>query len=571
MANRFSIVGLEALPGITEIVAHGCVRENPGRGMEAQVEVAVQLNADASSNPARSKRIWLGVGQLGLVPSGRRFRDGRPSGWRSTFRLEGTVQRVPRREEVLGAGRVDLGRSSFPSASVAGATGWLLEFRGSCSSDDPRDHPQLVFLPALELVRALFGSSSAMLKQAFDGRRDPTMFRDRFAWDRKTSRVDEDGSVVIHADADMADADIRVVALLVADETRELLGFHDQIHQRLMQDPDFREPGGAYLELPWPWADGVGMSLEGRWIERDGGSASNGRSGHRFVVTRILGIDTPCRPRAIHFHSPFQTVHDGEMPASDSRSIAARTGMRSVATGREPDALRRPSTIETEGAEIWGAGAAPVTRHPGTVVRGRRDAGLISDPVEGDILLSTDDAHFGADRGVGRVHIRTADAIDGRDRSVAEARRATWKALDIVVPKHGWTVTYWTAANGVRKVDFAPVRSGDDVPMVAVVDTGAAGLRAVADAGSAGDAPVSLGVISLSGATAGQLAERVYEEAEARGWRWIERRRSKRTRSPAARGSIVLPAVLEVSGHRRPRSCWEDEGHYVALIEKWLL
>lgn len=571
MTNRFSITELEAFPGVTEIVAHGRVRANLGMGVEAQVEVAVELDAGAGTNPARSKRVWLGVGQLGLVPSGRRFRNGRPSGWRSTFRMAGSVQRVPRREEVLGAGRADLGRSSFPSSSVAGATGWLLEFEGSGSSDDARDLPQLVFLPALELVRALFGSSSVMLKQAFDGLRDATMFPDRFAWDRSRSRVDDDGSVVIHADSDMANADIRVVALLVADQSKRLLGFHDQIHQRLAQDPDFRGPGGAYLELPWPWADGVGLSFVGRWIERRGISASQERRGKRFVITRILGIDPPCRPSAIHFHFPLQTVHDGEMPASDSRTIASRVGTRRLATGREPDALRRPATIETDGAEIWGAGAAPITKHQGVVVRAPRDAGLISDPVEGDILLSSDDARYHADHSIGRVHIRAAEAIDGRDRSDAEARRRTWEALDTVVRRHGWTITYWAAANGVDEVDFAPARPGDDVPMVAVVDAGATGLRAVADAGSSDDAPVSLGVLALSGASARQLADRVYGEAKRRGWRWIERRRPMRTRSPGAHGAAGSSAVLEVTGHRRPRSCWEDEEHYAALLERWLL
>ncbi|MAW90999.1 MAG: hypothetical protein CL575_09355 [Altererythrobacter sp.] len=555
------------LPGVSEILGLGRVRESPHGGLEAHIECLIQpdiFNKNASS-PVRE---WLGVGQMNLLWSGRQFKNGRPAGNAPVFRFEGKLTTMEEEDrETLGSGRFTGTAAKERTAGLAGVPGWLLRHEGRSieTNDEEITLPKVVFLPKTELVRALFGSSSDLLKQVIDGRRDPAVHSSRYALDRDRCFVSDAREVTISVSRLISEEDAHILAAIFADRSKRLLQFHDSIHQNLVTDPAYRSPVGAFLQAQWPWPNGVEMAFSGRWLGRDKGS---GMPSPRFVVTRIEKIVFPSPPTSIEVFYPKETKTDKAAPQPDGRKIPQKGRSRPVRSDRVPDRGRMTETIPSHSAIFTFAEAIDVKFDSRELVLGRKDIGLRGDPIDGERFLSTDDARYGGDAATGQAKIagqRGEGDDEAFERAASLARQKTWQALEKLAVRNGWKVTYWREDNsGVAAVSYRPDADEKEAPLVATVE-GPSVLKAVADVGSASDDPASIGIVERSERPSPELLARdVFDLARANDWKWIRRRSSSRPRpQPQTR-------FAKATGHSRSRKCWEDSDYYAEKLEEWL-
>lgn len=580
MPSSLTLAPLANLPGVCEILGLGRFRENPEHGLEAQVEVCLQTGISAFGPAASSSVRWIGVGQMNLLVPGNRFNGGKAVGSAKMDRCQGKMSLEARRTpETLGNGSFSNSPALPLTAKISPAPGWLLNYTPS-SGSALRGGPKLAFLPATELIRALFASSSVMLKQLIDGRRDPTLFPSRFFVDRQRCAVGPDGDVVIYVDRKIEREDALVLAALFADQSGRLRQFHDQIHQQLSTEPGFRDIVGAFVEPRWPWDDPVELEFEGRWFNRVNGSNGDSRQNgpaNRFVISRITKISFPSRPNSIEIRYPSDTITELDMPPPAGRSIPATQRAHLVRSDKVPDTARKTAKSDTAGTEFSFAADIPISWTPGHIFLGRKDSGMLADPMDGETFLATDDPASGGDKATGALNFQRASNRDegcAPQRSSAEARRITWRTIEQISAEACWTVSYWGgASSNPRPIPYTPQVDAADPPLIAVIDK-AGTLRAVADLGSGSDGCVSLGVLAaVTHADATRLAGMVMSEAERRGWKWIDRKRLAiiASQNPSGKPSSESPdGKLKIRGHRRPQKCWSDEGHYKKLLAKWL-
>lgn len=565
MSAKLILKPLEHLPGVSEILGLGRVRESSHGGLEAHIECLIQpdiFNKNASS-PVRE---WLGVGQMNLLWSGRQFKNGRPAGSAPVFRFEGKLTTMEEEDrETLGSGRFTGTAAKELTAGLAGVPGWILRHEGR--SIDPNDEeitlPKVVFLPKTELVRALFGSSSDLLKQVIDGRRDPAVHSSRYALDRDRCFVNDAREVTISVSRLISEEDAHILAAIFADRSKQLLQFHDSIHQNLVTDPAYRSPVGAFLHAQWPWPDGVEMAFSGRWLGRDKGS---GMPSPRFVVTRIEKIVFPSPPTSIEVFYPEETKTDKAAPQPIGRKIAPKGRHRPIRSDRVPDRGRMTETIQSHSAIFTFAEALYVEFTAGELRLGRKDVGLRGDPIDGERYLATDDARYGGDAATGQAKIagqRGEGDDEAFERAASLARQKTWQALEKLAVRNGWKVTYWCEDNrGVAAASYRPDADEKEAPLVATVQ-GPLVLKAVADFGSASDSPASIGIVQQSQSLSPELlAGDVFKLAKGNDWRWIRRISSSQ--------SQPRKQFTKATGHSRSRKCWVDSEYYAEKLEEWL-
>lgn len=553
------------LPGVSEILGLGRVRESPHGGLEAQIECLIQpdiFNGTASS-PVRE---WLGVGQMNLLWSGRRFKNGSPERNAPVFRFEGKLTTMEEEgRETLGRGRFNGTAAKELTTELAGVPGWLLRHEGR--SIDPNDkkitHPNVAFLTKTELVRALFGSSSDLLKQVIDGRRDPAVHSSRYAVDRDRCFVNDARVVTISVSRRISEEDAHILAAIFSDRSKRLLRFHDSIHQSLITDPAYRSPAGAFLQAKWPWPDGVDMAFSGRWLGRENGS---GKTSKRFVISQIEKIVFPSPPTSIEVFYPEETKTDKAAPQPTGRKIPLKGRSRPVRSDSVPDRGRMTETIQSHSAIFTFAEAIDVNFAGRELVLGRTDIGLRGDPIDGERYLSTDDARYGGDAATGQAKIagkREEGHVDAIERAASLARQKTWQALENLAARRGWSITFWREDNsGVVAVSYRPDGREANVPMVATVQ-GPSVLKAVADFGSASEDPASLGIVQRTQRPSPKLLARdVFDLARTNDWKWLRRTSLSKPQ--------LQTRFTRASGHRRSRKCWNDSEYYAEKLEGWL-
>lgn len=556
---------LTHLPGVSEILVVGRVRGNLHGGSEAQMECLIQPDIFNRSGPLPVLE-WLGVGQMNLLWSGRRFKDGSPAGNAPVLRFEGNITAVEEEDrETLGVGRFQRTASTSPTTELAGAPGWLLRHEGRCleSHENKITLPKVVFLPKTELVRALFGSSSDLLKQVIDGRRDPTVYPSRYEVYRDRCFVNEAREVTISVSRRISEEDAHILAAIFADRSKRLLRFLDLIHQNLVTDPAYQSPVGSFLQAEWPWQDGVEMAFSGRWLRRDNNFAM---PSSRFVITRIEKIVFPSPPASIEVIYPQEMKTDKAAPQPTGRKILRKGRSRPVRSDRFPDRGRMTETIKSHSAIFTFAEALSVEFTAAELMLGRKDVGLRRDPIDGERYLSTDDARSGGDAATGQAKIvgkREEEDADEVERAASLARQKTWQALEKLAVRRGWKVTYWREdISGVVAVSPRPDGREWDVPLVATV-RGLSVLKAVADYGSTSGEPISIGIVRRSQRPIPELLARdVFNLANANDWKWIRRSSSWR---PQPQSDFTT-----ATGHSRSRKCWEDSDYYSEKLEEWL-
>lgn len=567
MANPLILHPIAHISQPVEILALGRVRDNQGlNNHEPQIEVCFG-KIDAANRIADPFVAWVGVGQLNLLVPGRRFKGGQHNGEAPKRHQRGRLSLHPQgRTETLGAGTFEARLQANHTDSVSQCPGWLLEHESI--EGDGKPSPKLVFLPKTVLIRALFGSSSTMLKQLIDGRRDKSVLPTRFAWDRESSSVDSKGNVVIVVDRKIDPADVMVLATLQSDLSKKLLKCYYSINQQFNVDRGFRDINGLYLDFEWPWPDAVEFEFRGRWFHRvlKSSAAPDSKWPSRFVIDEITKIFSPYPISSIEVKYLTEMLRDSEAPPAAGRTLLAKSGARTIRSDVAPQKARGYSTIDCVGTSFAEMDALEIKWTPVTVYNGPPGISIRLDEVEGETFLSTDDAVSGGDAATGQVNIRRScksqrapatNAALAHDQSILDGRRKTWEALESLATQRGWHVSYFIEKKRKTKLEASLVTDfGKKPPVLAIVDT-QNGLVAVADVGSTPDRPASLGVYADEELKAISLASVMFEKGRACGWKWLQRSGSG-------------GAGPKVAGHRRSAKCWSDPKHYQSLLEEWL-
>lgn len=577
-----------------EILALGRVRANPGlNNHEPQIEVCVG-KIDAANRTTDPFVVWVGVGQLNLLVPGHRFKGGQPMGEAPKRHQRGRLSLHPQgRTETLGAGTFEGRLQANHTDSVSECPGWLLAHESI--EGDGKPSPTLVFLPKTVLIRALFGSSSTMLKQLIDGRRDKSVLPTRFSWDRESSSVDSEGKVVIVVDRKIDRSDVMVLAALQSDPSKKLLKCYYSINQQFNVESGFRDKNGLYLDFEWPWSAAVEFEFRGRWLRRvpKSSAAPDSKWPSRFVIDEITKIFSPYPISSIEVRYPDEMLRDPEAPLSAGRTLLAKSGTRTIRSDVAPKKARGYSTIDV-GTSFASLDALEIKWTPGSAYKGPPGISIRPDEVDGETFLSTDDAVSGGDAATGQVNIRRSsksqrdpatDAALAHDQSILDGRRKTWEALASLAANRKWHVSYFVDGNPQPKPEASLVTDSlVESPVLAIVETNT-GLVAVADVGSTPDRPASLGVYADPKEDMKSLALVMFQKGQACGWKWLQRSGSggdkpKSSAKEAGKSSenmagessknVAEKSSEKVAGHRRSAKCWSDPKHYQSLLEEWL-
>lgn len=430
MPNRPVIIDSFAeVPGTAEIVGVGGVRQPRGEAQEVEVEVVLASDMDEPGfDPARDVfSHWLGCGQLDLLVPGSRWVDGRRAGSMSGRTIQAAFEFV--RAELVGTGAHPQPRGRpFPSRSFATTPGFLLR---RVEADDRQAQPQsgdpeLVLLPIMELLRALFGVSNGFLLELFDGIRNPAVSWERGLISRQLSRVSKDGTVVLEAGRDLSRDEAIIAAAVVTDDV--IRGLHDSAFQQLSVRPEARDGRSIKLDVAWPWRTPVPMRLVGRWIARVDGS-------RRFIVARVEAIGLPLAFKRVEVRHPGSEKAAGdELPPPEGRTRPTNARLVVLTTGRAASPARRPAAVATGTLDLPTAKDVEVV----SVACGggvRRDRALIREEPRNAALFGSGGRQPGADPEVGAAAVRRrAEPGETSERSAVVALQLTWKALETADP-----------------------------------------------------------------------------------------------------------------------------------------
>jgi hypothetical protein len=92
------------------------------------------------------------------------------------------------------------------------------------------------------------------------------------------------------------------------------------------------------------------------------------------------------------------------MPPPAGRSIPATQRAHLVRSDKVPDTARKTAKSDTAGTEFSFAADIPISWTPGDVFLGRKDSGMLADPMDGETFLATDDPASGGDKATGALN-----------------------------------------------------------------------------------------------------------------------------------------------------------------------
>lgn len=550
------------LPGVAEIIGHGGVRAPFGEAQEVEVAVLLACNMDAPEfNSVRDARVrWVGCGQLDLLAAGSRWRRGAPAGYVPMERVSAAFELV--RDERIGEGLVPHpdGFRPFPSRPIATSAGFLLR-RVPEQINGKLEHsagwkPELILLPQMELLRGLFGVSGPFLIELFDGIRNSAVLGERGLINRRHSRLQDDGTVILAASRNLSRDEALIAAAVVSDP--QLRRLHDFVFQHLSVNSNWRGGRPIDLNLPWPWQMPIRLGIDGRWIARAGG-------GRRFLAMRLVSIGMSLPFSRIEVHHPGGEAGDRSgLPPPEGRLRSKNARIMVLTTGRAASPSRRPAEIETGSVELPNsAGVEIVSVARGGIARIDR-SGIGEDPRD-EGPFGTGGRQPGADAqvglavtrrmGAGRSDTSMLDPVLRPERDLAQALDLTWRALSTACMRAGWRLDALPMRDTV--VTGAP-HGGLDLrkePLVARVSAGTR--RAlIVDVGSPTGDERSLGVLVPRNAALSDraLAALARKAATSVNGRW---------RSPT-----LYSWDFRVTAVNRSAEVWKNVDAYASMLRR---
>ncbi|NJC33143.1 hypothetical protein GGR88_000617 [Sphingomonas jejuensis] len=543
-----------SLPGTTEIVGLGGVRQPRGEAQEVEVEVVVASDMDAPGfDPVHDvSSHWLGCGQLDLLAPGSCWVGGQWKRWAPGLAIEDSFECNGWREEIgVGLHPQPRGRP-FPSRRFASVPGFLLR-RLAVEGNAPRERrwndPDWVLLPPMALLRALFGVSSGFLLELFDGIRDPAVSGERGLVSRQLSRVRDDGTVVLEAGRDLSRDEAVAAAAVIADKA--IRSLHDAAFQQLSVDHEARDGRAVNLDLVWPWRVPVRMRLVGRWVTRVDAQP-------RFVALRIEAIAPPLPFKRVEVRHPGSERGAGrDLPPPDGRTRPANARLVVLTTGRAGSTGRRSVEVPTGSVDLVSARDVEVV----SVACGagvRRDRALIGEDPRDAAPFGTGGRQPGADPEVGAAVLRRrARAGEVAARLPFKALADTWIALETACRSRGWRLDAQPTTSGRRSP-----HGGLDLtrePLVAIVRVGGRRL-VVVDRGSPLGDERSLGLLLPK---RGGMSDRDLANAARRACVSVD----GSWRSPKVAQPGFAPEFV-VRGVARPFGLWDDRAAYADFMRR---
>ena len=349
-----------------QIVAHGRVRA-PTEVDESACEVFLaEAGWDRPSwtlpSPARSRSIWLGVGQLPLTPVGSIWRDGVCSS---------TSTRQQKRIEVVGASKkwpVDpLGkmvayqpgpRAPWTPAYPIGDGGDLPLFRVTTNDGGA------LWVPALELARAVFGVTSQWLRLMIEGgMRVWPELRGRIIDPTRSGRNHDLKSLKLWAYRGLDDLDILAAARICAD--RDLRLCFDGVADGLRRHGIGRAP--THVRMPFPFGRPSTWTIEECWT---GAEHADGHVMKRRLITRIVDIDYELGLDRVQVFYPGQVETDDDEAPNEAGSQRLRLRAKGdvsddvkVITGQaswSPLGVMKKPSANSRAASAWVVEHIPV-------------------------------------------------------------------------------------------------------------------------------------------------------------------------------------------------------------------
>lgn len=539
------------LPGLSEIIGLGAVRQPRGEAQEVEIEVLLSSVNEPPSTDASSAThlLWIGCGQMDLLAAGARWKDGSRALAAPSTRVSGMFEAIAC--EKVGEG-VDppLTNRPFPSQAIAAACGFLLrriaDPTNSQSGGSSQRDPEKILLPYMELVRAIFAVSERVLLQLFDGMRNPTLPGGRGLIDRTKSHLADHGTVILAARQQLSREEALIIAAMIADPA--LMRAHDSVFQQLSVNRDWRDGHPVHMKLAWPWQVPIAIELEGRWVERVG-------TRPRFLCTRLVSLGIPMPFRRVVVNHPGSEPGDPDvLPPPSDRVRGTNARLFVLTTGRAASPSRRAAQVGGDVLNLPAADGIAVE----WIARGgaaRKDRGLIGEDPRDEAPFGTGGRKPGADIDVGAAEVRRKRVASGEasERSHLKALEATWDALFAACSDADWSLSAWPRSRpAVVGAEFGGLDLPGE-PLVAVVRSGSNRVLVV-DRGSLVGDERSLGIlVPLKGAVSErQLAFAARELCTSLDGRW---------RSPNSRNENFR--VVAVA---RPADVWEDQDAYAKLL-----
>lgn len=554
MAQRNIVIEeFRDLPGLSEIIGLGAVRQPRGEAQEVEIEVLLSSVNEPPGTDALSAThlLWIGCGQMDLLAAGARWKDGSRTVAAPSTRVSGMFEAVAC--EKVGEG-VDppLTNRPFPSQAIADACGFLLrriaDPTNPHSGGSSQRNPEKILVPCMEMVRAIFAVSERMLLQLFDGMRNPTLPGGRGLIDRTKSHLADDGTVILAARQQLSREEALIIAAMIADPA--LMRAHDSVFQQLSVNRDWRDGLPVHMKLAWPWQVPIAIELEGRWVERVG-------TRPRFLCTRLVSLGIPMPFRRVVVNHPGNEPGDPDvLPPPSDRVRGTNARLFVLTTGRAASPSRRAAQVGGDVLNLPAADGIAVE----WIARGgaaRKDRGLIGEAPRDEAPFGTGGRKPGADTDVGAAEIRRRRVTSGEvpERSHLEALNATWDALFAACSEAGWSLS----ALPKRGAPAVGAKFGGLnlpwEPLVAVVRSGSNRLLVV-DRGSLVGDECSLGLLAPidSNQPDRQLAGKARELCTSVNGRW----RSRNLKTPH----------FSVKGIARPTEVWIDQDSYANLLSR---
>ncbi len=542
------------LPGLSEIIGLGAVRQPFGEAQEVEISTLLAMTDDRGDRgvPSTTAVKWIGCGQMDLLAAGSRWKNGSPTLAAPSTSVSGMFEVVFR--ERVGQG-IDPPRKNrpFPSRAIAGAGGFLLrriaDPANIHAAGGSKKGPEKFLLPFMELVRALFAVSERVLLQLFDGIRSSTVMNGRGLIDHTRSYLSKDSTVYLAARQALSRDEALIIAAMIADPT--LFRMHNSVFQQLSVNEDWRGGLPVYVELEWPWQVPIAIELEGRWVDREGPSS-------RFLCTRLVSLGIPMPFRRVVVRHPGSEPGDTDvLPPPSDRVRATNARLFVLTTGRAASPSRRAARFGSDVVNLPTADGIEVEWVAcGGVAR--KDRGQIGENPRDEAPVGTGGRKPGADANVGAAEIRRrrlapGEVVEGQERSHLEALKATWDALSAACVQEGWSLgAAPTASSPSIGANFGGLNLPWE-PLVAVVRSGSNRLLVV-DRGSASGDECSLGLLVPVDPNQHdrQLATAARKLCTSVNGRW----RSRNLKTPD----------FSVKGTARPTEVWVDQERYVNLL-----
>lgn len=501
---------IDSLPptdALLEVVGFGRVRkgEDP---LEVEVEIFLAELVSEQNGSFRSDvpvlACWIPCGQFGLVPIGSRWRHFEPAGERQ---LPGKAGEARLRRGVITAlgATVAAPFEQRPSGNVAPPIDPLPTDRNRdapCFSvlmvtEDQRELPAIV--PIMEVVRAAFGVSSHVLRQMFDGHRNPVLTRDRafFRRDRSLWRDRARGVYHLWCERRLSGEEIKVAIGIETSPPFRMAYFGVFNGLKNASSWDASQP--SYVETSFPFDPLVSWEYEGRWIAYPSEGSSPAR---RFLITRIRRMTMSTPVRVVELSYPKWEYEKGAPPPVGHRTVS-RDGKMRLTRGRVPSTGRvnRDVLSETVAELVKDFEIVLLPRDYGT----KPPAPVMIEHIPGEPLFSTGDRRRGGDPNVGGANVRRAPRPGGPqhlDPSLIGSLHQTIAAVGVAARTREWTVRVlgdW-AQQGVPLATVTRASHGSiqvvGFILMVEVDTDQ-GQLLLLDAGSDAKTKRSLGLIRL--------------------------------------------------------------------------